>query len=78
MHRQVAVFKKYVSFWLVSRVPEAIFLLLVLVLSNGLAQLSTDRITVGWKKACEVLRHMGIQHVTRNTNQQRRETDAYR
>ena len=32
MHRQVAVFKKHVSFWLVSRVPEAIFLLLVLVL----------------------------------------------
>ena len=32
MHRQVAVFKKHVSFWLVSRVPEAIFLWLVLVL----------------------------------------------
>ena len=32
MLRQVAVFKKHVSFWLVSRVPEAIFLLLVLVL----------------------------------------------
>ena len=32
MHRQVAVFKMYVSFRLVSRVPEAIFLLLVLVL----------------------------------------------
>ena len=30
MLRQVAVFKKHVSFWLVSRVPEAIFLLLVL------------------------------------------------
>ena len=30
--RQVAVFKMYVSFRLVSRVPEAIFLLLVLVL----------------------------------------------
>ena len=32
MHRQVAVFKKHVSFWLVSSVPEAIFLLFVLVL----------------------------------------------
>ena len=32
MLRQVAVFKKHESFWLVSRVPEAIFLLLVLVL----------------------------------------------
>ena len=31
MLRQVAVFKKHVSFWLVSRVPEAIFQLLVLV-----------------------------------------------
>ena len=29
MHRQVAVFKKHVSFWLVPRVSEAIFLLLV-------------------------------------------------
>ena len=29
-------FKKHVSFWLVSRVPEAIFLLLVLVLLDGL------------------------------------------
>ena len=29
---QVAVFKKHVSFWLVSRVSEAIFLLLALVL----------------------------------------------
>ena len=29
---QVAVFKKHVTFWLVSRVPEAIFLLLVLAL----------------------------------------------
>ena len=32
MLQQVAVFKKHVSFWLVSRVPEAIFLLLELVL----------------------------------------------
>ena len=32
MLRQVAVFKKHVSFWLESRVPEAIFLLLALVL----------------------------------------------
>ena len=32
MLRQVAVFKKHVSFWLVSRVPDAMFLLLVLVL----------------------------------------------
>ena len=32
LHRQVAVFKKHVSFWLVSRVPEAIFLLFALVL----------------------------------------------
>ena len=32
MHRQVAVFKEHVSFWLASRVPEAIFLWLVLVL----------------------------------------------
>ena len=32
MLRQVSVFKEHVSFWLVSRVPEAIFLLLVLVL----------------------------------------------
>ena len=32
MHRRVAVFKKHVSFWIVSRVPQAIFLLLVLVL----------------------------------------------
>ena len=32
MLRQVAVFKKHASFWLVSRVPETIFLLLVLVL----------------------------------------------
>ena len=30
--RLVAVFKKHVKFWLVSRVPEAMFLLLVLVL----------------------------------------------
>ena len=30
-HRQVAVLKMHVSFWLVSRVPEAIFLLLALV-----------------------------------------------
>ena len=30
-HRQVAVLKKHVSFWLVSRVPEAMFLLLALV-----------------------------------------------
>ena len=35
MHRQVAVFKKHVSFWLVSRVPEAIFLFLVLVLMTA-------------------------------------------
>ena len=32
MLRQVAAFKKQMSFWLVSRVPEAIFLWLVLVL----------------------------------------------
>ena len=32
-YRRVAVFKKHVSFWLVSRVPEAIFRLLELVLS---------------------------------------------
>ena len=32
MLRQVAVFKEHVSFWLLSRVPEAIFLMLVLVL----------------------------------------------
>ena len=32
MHRQVAVFKKHVSFWLVLREPEATFLLLALVL----------------------------------------------
>ena len=31
MLRQVAVFKKHVHFWLVSRVPEAIFLFLALV-----------------------------------------------
>ena len=31
------------NFWLVPRVPEAKFLLLVLVLFDGLAQLSTDR-----------------------------------
>ena len=42
MHRQVAVFKKHVGFWLASRVPEGIFLLL-LVLFDGLAQPSTDR-----------------------------------
>ena len=42
MHRQVAVFKKHVSFWLVTRVPEAIFLWLVLVLFDGSAQPSTD------------------------------------
>ena len=32
VHRQVPVFKKHVSFWLVSRVREAIFLSLALVL----------------------------------------------
>ena len=36
-------FKKRVSSCLVSRVPEAIFLLLALVLFGGLAQPSTDR-----------------------------------
>ena len=52
MHRQVAVFKKYVSFWLVSRVPEAVFLLLVLVLLT--AWLSRPLIekpcTVSWQR----------------------------
>ena len=43
VHRKVAVFKKHVSFRLVSRVPEALFLLLVLVLFDGLAQPSADR-----------------------------------
>ena len=33
MHRQVAVFKKHVSFWLVSRVPEAIFMWLVFLMA---------------------------------------------
>ena len=33
MHRQVAVLKKHVSFWLASRVPEGIFLLVLVVLT---------------------------------------------
>ena len=43
MHQQVAVVKKLESFCLVSRLPEAIFLLLALVFFDGLAQPSTDR-----------------------------------
>ena len=43
VQQQVAVFKKHVSFCLVSRVLEASFLLLALVLFNALAQPSTDR-----------------------------------
>ena len=43
MYLQVAVFKKHVSFWLVSIVPKAIILWLVLVLFDALAQPCTDR-----------------------------------
>ena len=43
VHQQVAVFKKHVSFCLVSRVPEATFLLLAFGVVGGLAQPSTDR-----------------------------------
>ena len=43
MHRQVEVFKKHVSLWLVSRVPEAHFLVVGIGAFDGLAQPSTDR-----------------------------------
>ena len=43
MLRQVAVFKKHVSFWLVSRVPRGYFPVVGIGAFDGLAQPSTDR-----------------------------------
>ena len=42
-HRRLAVFKIHVSFWLVSRVSEAICPVVGIGAFNGLAQPSTDR-----------------------------------